>query len=106
MKTKLRASDPVEIVDPIFLTPRPKIGREYKAALKRLLRAKVGSVREEDKPLLQAVMPTLIRAANDPLMPDPDRFYQDPEYSPDYNSVLRLVQQLRAWYGPRAHFHR
>ncbi|GJC86608.1 hypothetical protein ColLi_09446 [Colletotrichum liriopes] len=105
MKTKLRASRPVEIVDPLLLNPRPKISREHKAAVRRILRAKFGGVREEDKPLLQAVMPTLIRAANDPLMPDPGRFYLDPEYSPDYNGVLRLVQQLRVWYCTRAYLY-
>ncbi|WQF75988.1 hypothetical protein CDEST_01002 [Colletotrichum destructivum] len=106
MKAKLRTPGPVEVVNPLFLNPRPKIGGEYKAALKRLLRARAGGIREGDKPLLQAVMPTLIRAANDPLMPDPDRFYQDPDYFPDYTGILRLVQQLRAWYGTRMYFYR
>ncbi|KAK2032699.1 hypothetical protein LX32DRAFT_725690 [Colletotrichum zoysiae] len=98
MKTKPRASSPVEVTNPL-LNPPPQIGRKYQWALRRLLYAKIGDVREADKPLIQFIMPTIIRAANDPLMPDPNRFYQDPDYVPDYNSLLRLVQQLRAWYG-------
>ncbi|KAK1598623.1 uncharacterized protein LY79DRAFT_250119 [Colletotrichum navitas] len=105
MKTKLRASSPVEVVNPL-LNPPPQISRKYQGALRRLLHAKIGGVREEDKPLIQFIMPTIIRAANDPLMPDPDRFYQDPDYVPDYNSLLRLVQQLRAWYDVRPSFWR
>ncbi|KAK2009170.1 hypothetical protein LZ32DRAFT_694159 [Colletotrichum eremochloae] len=101
MKAKLRASGPVEVTNPLLINPAPQIAQKYKAALKRLLYAKIGGVREADKPLIQAIMPTIIRAANDPLMPDPDRFYQDPEYLPNYNSLMRLVKQLRAWYGGR-----
>ncbi|KAK2050518.1 hypothetical protein LZ31DRAFT_589984 [Colletotrichum somersetense] len=98
MKTKPRASSPVEVINPL-LKPPPKISRKYEWALRRLLYAKIGGVSEADKPLIQSIMPAIIRAANDPLMPDPNRFYQDPDYVPDYNSLLRLVQQLRAWYG-------
>ncbi|KAK2004902.1 hypothetical protein LX36DRAFT_238695 [Colletotrichum falcatum] len=106
MKTKLRASGPVEVLNPVLDTPPPQISRKYKGALRRLLYANIGEVRQDDKQLIKFIMPTVIRAANDPLMPDPDRFYQDPDYVPEYNSLLRLVHQLRAWYGGRASFYR
>ncbi|OHF02662.1 hypothetical protein CORC01_02058 [Colletotrichum orchidophilum] len=102
MKTKTKTAGPSEIK-----TDAPKLNRQERAVIMKLL----GGVRSftfnpltsEESALVKATIPRLIKASKDPLMPDADRFFNDDSDNPTlFGDALRVIMQLKAWYGPTA----
>ncbi|KAK7445273.1 hypothetical protein Landi51_08151 [Colletotrichum acutatum] len=103
MKTKRAntAQGPSEI-----LSDAPAITRQERIVITRLLGGRpsfhVNPLTEKEMAVLKTVVPRLIKASKDPLMPDADSFF-DRNFETHFfifDDALRVVMQLKAWYGP------